>query len=171
AGVAEDAPSNDLHETAGPYLYFAYAQMPSGDITLVVETANEPTALAHAMNQAIKRFDAQALLYGQRTLRQQMDSALSSDRRMTATASALGFFSMGLMAAGLFGMLQYGVARRTRELGLRVALGATAGTIQRLILGDAVRIAVCGIPIGLGLLGALVWMARSTVLGISTLPP
>ena len=90
---------------------------------------------------------------------------------MTTTASALGLFSIGLMAAGLFGVLQYAVAQRTRELGLRVALGATPRTIHRLVLGEALRIVTWGIPIGLALLAALAWLARSIVLGVSVLNP
>jgi predicted permease len=170
-GVAEDAPSNDLHEPPEPYLYFSYAQMPPDDITLLLETAGEPAALARAMNSEIRKFDSHATLYGMTTLRQHMDVALSGDRLMTTTASVLGLFSIGLMAAGLFGVLQYAVARRTRELGLRVALGATPRSIQRLVLSAALRIVAWGIPIGLGLLAALAWLARSAILGVSPLNP
>jgi hypothetical protein len=170
-GVAEDAPSNYLHQPAEPYLYFPHSQMPAGDITLILETAKEPSALARAMSKEIKQFDSRATLYDLKTLRQHMDAALSGDRLMTTTASALGLFSIGLMAAGLFGVLQYAVAQRTRELGLRVALGATPRTIHRLVLGEALRIVTWGIPIGLALLAALAWLARSIVLGVSVLNP
>ena len=76
-----------------------------------------------------------------------------------------------LNAAGLFGVMQYSVARRTRELGLRMALGARPGEIQRLVLGESLRMAAWGMPFGLGLLALASWYARSLVLGISPLDP
>lgn len=168
-GVAADAPSNDLHEPPAAYIYFAYSQTSPDDLTLLLETVGNPGELARAMNQEIKRYDPDTTLYGLRTLRQHMDTALASDRLMTATATALGFFSIVLMAAGLFGVLQHAVAQRTRELGLRLALGASPTTVERLILGEALRIAAWGIPIGLGLLAALAWAVRAVVLGVSAL--
>jgi len=170
-GIAADAPSNDLHEEASPFVYFAYAQMPVGDLTLMLETAGEPAGLARGMTQEIRRFDSRAMVYDVKTLETHMDEALASDRLMSRTASALGLFSIGLMAAGLFGALHYAVAQRTRELGLRVALGATPDGIRRLVLGTALRIAGCGIPVGLGLLGVIVSLAHSVVLGVSPKDP
>jgi len=174
-GIAEDAPSNQLHETPEPFLYFSYAQMPADDLTLIVETSGVASGsiarLAHPIVAAIRRFDPGALLYDQRTLRQHMDAALAQDRLMTTTATVLGMFSIALLAAGVFGMLQYAVARRTRELGVRMALGASARAVRMMVLTDAFRIAAYGVPIGLGLLAALAWWARSLVLGVSPLSP
>lgn len=170
-GVAADAPSKDLHESPEPFLYFAFAQMPVDDLTLILSTVNPPATLARAMNDEIRRFDADALLYDMTTLEQFMSEALASDRLMSTTATALGIFSIGLMAAGLFGALHYAVAQRTRELGLRLALGATLNGIRRLILGEALRIAIWGLPIGVALLAALAWVARSAIVGVSPANP
>ncbi len=170
-GVAADVPSNDLHETPAPFLYFSYAQMPVGDLTLLVETATAPSGLARAIMADIRKFDPRAMLYGLQTLEEHMDSALASDRLMSRTATSLGLFSIALMAAGLFGALHYAVAQRTRELGLRVALGASAQSIRRLVLGQALRIAAWGIPVGLALLAALGWSARVVVIGVSPADP
>jgi ABC-type antimicrobial peptide transport system permease subunit len=71
----------------------------------------------------------------------------------------------------LFGVLQYSVARRTRELGVRMAMGARPVEIQRLILGESLRMAAWGIPFGLGLLAVAAYYARSVVLGVSPLDP
>jgi len=73
------------------------------------------------------------------------------------------------LTEGLFGVLQYAVTQRSRELGLRAALGATPRRIERMVLGEALRIAGFGIPIGLGLLVALAWLSRSLVLGVGPL--
>jgi predicted permease len=170
-GIAEDGPSNDLHEAPAPYLYLPYAQEPLGDVTLMIETAGEPAALERAARQELKRYDSRAVIYAAGTLRRQLDEALAEDTILASIASGLGIFGILLTAAGLFGVLQYSVTRRTRELGVRMALGARPAEIQRLILGESLRLAAWGIPIGVALLGAAAWYARSLVLGVSPLDP
>jgi predicted permease len=170
-GIAEDGPSNDLHEPPSPYLYLPYAQMPLGDVTLIVETAGEPGALDRPVRQELKRFDSRVTVYESGTLRHQLDQALAMDTIMASIASGLGLFGVLLTAAGLFGVLQYSVARRTRELGLRMAIGARPDEIHKLILGESLKLAAWGLPFGLGLLAVASWFARSMVLGISALDP
>jgi predicted permease len=170
-GIAEDAPSNALHEEPSPYLFLPYAQMPMGDVTLMVETAGEPAALERAARQELKRFDSRSVVYEAGTLRRQMEEALSWDTMMASVASGMGAFGVLLTAAGLFGVVQYSVNRRTRELGLRMALGARPGEIQRMILGESLRMAAWGVPLGLGLLGLAAHSARTIVLGVSPLDP
>ena len=170
-GITVDAPSNDLHETPEPYLYLPFAQMPSGDIALMIETAGEPGALAQAVRQELKRFDPGVTLILVKTLRQHMHQALSGDRAMAAVVTGLGVFSLLLTSAGLFGVIQYLVNRRTREIGLRVALGARSREIQRMVLAESLRMAAWGIPIGLALLAAAAWSVRALVLGVTPANP
>ena len=168
-GVAEDGPASGLHDPPAPYLFLPSLQVPLGDVTLMIETVGEPAALERAARQEFKRFDPRATIWGAGTLRHQMDEALASDRMMASLSSGLGIFGILLTAAGLFGVLQYSVTRRTRELGVRMAMGARPVEIQRLILGESLRIAAWGIPFGLGLLALAAWGARSLVLGVSAL--
>ena len=170
-GIAEDGPSNDLHEPPSPYLYLPYAQMPLGDVTLMIETAGEPAALERVARRELKNFDSRATIYGSGTLRRQLDSALADDVMMASLASGLGVFGILLTAAGLFGVLQYSVARRTRELGLRMAMGARPVEIQFLILKESLRMAAWGVPFGLGLLVLAGRYTHSMVLGVSPLDP
>jgi predicted permease len=170
-GIAEDGPASDLHEPPSPYLFLPAAQMPLGDVTLMIETLGEPAALERAAREELKRYDSRVTIFGAGTLRHQMEEALAGDTMLASIASGLGLFGVLLTAAGLFGVMQYSVARRTRELGLRMALGARPGEIQRLILGESLRMAAWGMPFGLGLLALASWYARSLVLGISPLDP
>jgi predicted permease len=170
-GIAEDGPSNDLHEPPSPYLYLPCAQVTLGDVTLMIETAGEPAALERAVRKELKAYDSRVTIFAAGTLRQQLDEALAMDVMMASIASGLGIFGVLLTAAGLFGVLQYSVARRTRELGVRMAMGARPGEIQRLILGESLRMAAWGIPLGLGLLALAGWYTRSLVLGVSPLDP
>jgi len=170
-GIAEDGPSNSLHEPPSPYLYLPSAQTPLGDVTLIVETVGAPAALERAARQELKRFDPRASVFEAGTLRQQLDEALGEDTMLATIASGLGAFGILLTAAGLFGALQYSVNRRTRELGVRMAMGARPGEIQRLILGESLRLVAWGLPPGLGLLALAGWYARTLVLGVSPLNP
>jgi predicted permease len=170
-GVAEDAPSNDLHETPSAYLFLPYTQMPLSDVTLMIETAGDPALIERAARRELKSFDPRSAVYGSGTLRKQMEAALAPDRMMASLISGLGVFAVLLTAAGLFGVVQYSVNRRTRELGLRIALGAHPARIQRMILGESLRIAAWGVPLGLGLLAVAARLARSAVLGVSPLDP
>ena len=168
-GVAADGPSNSLHESPQPFLFLPYTQVPLGDLTIMVETAGEPAAMERAVRQELLQFDSRVTIYSAGTLRRRMEIALSWDRMMASIASGLGLFGILLTAAGLFGVLQYMVSRRTRELGLRMAIGAGAADIQRLILGQCLKMAAWGVPVGLALLGAAVYWVRSAVLGVSPL--
>ena len=170
-GVAADGPSNNLHEAPEPYLYLPYAQAPADDIALMVSTTGAPEALAQAVRRELKSFDPGVTLTSFRTLRQHMDQALSMDRAMAAVVTGLGVLSLLLTGAGLCGVIQYLVSQRTREIGLRVALGAPPGEIQRMVLAESLRMAAWGIPIGLAALGAAVWSVRSVVLGVTPANP
>ena len=110
-------------------------------------------------------------MYNSRTLRQVIDGALSSDRAYAALSTGLGIIGILLTAAGLFGLLHYTVNQRTREFGLRIALGAKPAEIHKILLLESLRIAAWGIPIGVILLWAAAWSVRSLVLGITPLNP
>jgi len=170
-GVAEDAPSNQLHETPEPFLYLPFAQAVPDDITLLVETAGEPERLERAVRHELKQFDSRATVYEAMTLDQHMQHALLLDRFMVGLSTLMGLFGFLLTGAGLFGVIQYAVNRRTREIGLRVALGARPFEIQRMVLGESLRMAAWGIAIGLVLLGAAAWALRSVVVGVHLLNP
>lgn len=170
-GIAEDGPSNAIHETPAPYLYLPFAQMTPDDITLIVETASDPTTLAQAARQDLKRFDPGSTVYSLNTLHRHMQQALAWDRMMATLTSGLGIFGFVLTAAGLFGVIQYAVNRRTREIGLRVSLGAEPAEIKKMVLAESLRMAAWGIPMGLLILGATAWSTRSMVMGVTPLNP
>ncbi|HLN02109.1 MAG TPA: ADOP family duplicated permease [Bryobacteraceae bacterium] len=169
-GIAEDGPVEDLHEPPAPSLYLPFSQMPWGGITLMVETASDPGALTKAVRQEIKRFDP-GVLVATTTLRAFMQQALAFDQLLVRVSSGLGVFGFLLTAAGLFGVIQYAVNRRTREIGLRMALGAHPSEIKQMVLRESLRLAAVGVPLGLLLLAPLTWSVRSVVIGVTPLSP
>ena len=170
-GVAEDGPSNDLHEQPQPFVFLPFAQTVPDDITLMVETSGEPAALDRAARAEVHRFDPGAKVYESTTLQKTLDTALSVDRLIATASSALSASVVLLTAAGLFGVLLYAVNRRTREFGLRMALGARPRQIERLILGESLRLAAIGVPIGLAGLAVAARYTRSMLLGVTPLDP
>jgi predicted permease len=168
-GVAEDGPSNYLHEPPQPFVWLPYAQAPSDDITLMIETAGDPPRMAPEVRAELKRFDPRVEIYESGTLQQQMDEALSQDRTLASAAGGLGVIGVLLTAAGLFGLLQFSVNRRTREFGLRMALGAPPAQIHRMVLRESLHLAAWGIPTGMLLLAVAAWSVRSWMLGVTPL--
>jgi hypothetical protein len=170
-GVAEDGPTGEptVHEAAAPYLYLPFAQAPSGDFVLFVETNGKPEALAQAIRRELKRFDPGSMMLSSTTLRQHMGQALALDRIPAALAAGLGAIGFLLTGAGLFGVIQYSMNRRTREIGLRVALGAQPAEIRTMVMSESLRIAAWGIPIGLLMLGAAVRWTQSLLIGVTAL--
>ncbi len=168
-GVSADAPVNELHEASQPSLYLPHAQLPWGNLTLFVETAGKPESLIRAVRQELKRFDPGAVTFYLKTLRQHMDQVLFMDWMAANVTTAIGILSFLLTAAGLFGVIQYTVTRRTREIGICLALGAGPGRIQRMVLGQSARMMAWGVVIGLVLLGVGAWCVRSFVLGVTPL--
>ena len=170
-GVAEDGPTGNptVHEAAAPYLYLPFAQAPSGDFVLFVETIGKPEALEQAIRKELKGFDPGSMVLSSTTLRQHMGQALALDRIPAALAAGLGAIGFLLTGAGLFGVIQYSMNRRTREIGLRVALGAQPAEIRTMVMSESLRIAAWGIPIGLLMLGAAVRWTQSLLIGVTTL--
>jgi ABC-type antimicrobial peptide transport system permease subunit len=116
-------------------------------------------------------FDPGAMMIEMTTLRQHMHQALALDQFTVTVSSGLGAFGFLLTAAGLFGVIQYAVNRRTREIGLRMALGAESAEINRMVLSESLRMAALGVPLGLLLLAPLAWSLRSLVIGVTPLSP
>jgi ABC-type antimicrobial peptide transport system permease subunit len=160
-----------LHEATQPFLYLPFAQSVQGDITLLVETAREPERLERAVRHELKQFDSRVTVYQSMTLREHMQHALLNDRFMAGLSTSMGIFGFLLTGAGLFAAIQYAVNRRTREIGLRVALGARPSEILWMVLGESLRMAAWGIAIGMVLLAVAAWCARSLVLGVHPLNP
>ena len=170
-GVAEDGPASDLHEKLEPYLFLPFTQAPSGDLILAVETTGEPAALMRPILRQLKRFDPASTIYWATTLRRHLDQRLAGDRLMASAATTLGAIGLVLTAAGLFGVIQYRVNRRRREIGLRMALGARTSEIRGMVLRESLSIAAWGIPAGLAMLAGGAHTLRFLMLGVEPLGP
>jgi hypothetical protein len=158
-GVVEDGPSIALRENPEPFLYFPFPQMPDGELTLFIATHKDPEPLAATVRSFIRSSDKAFLILEIQTLRLHMRRARSSEQLAAELTGALAAVGLLLAAAGLFGVTLYAVAKRTPELGVRVAMGATPGVLARQVLREAaIRISIA-LPLG----WALSYAGRSAI--------
>ena len=170
-GVVRDSVAHDWEGSADPTVYLPYLQDsryldgPEGHhayLTVVLRTSGDPAALAQTVRHAIWAVHPGVSISETTTLAAAVDRALARPRFQSALLGAFATLALVLSAAGIYGVMSYAVSRRTREIGLRLTLGAARGDVLRLILGQALRrLAIGG---ALGLAGAWLSMRALTTL-------
>ena len=170
-GIAEDAKVINIHEPIAPYIYFAFAQAPATEAAVLVETASDPAALVEAVKQQIREADANALFLDITTSRRLMRNALWGDRMVAWLVGGLSALGLFLTAVGLYALMAWMVSRRKREIGVRMALGARAVDVQKLVVRQAMKLVAIGAAIGLIGAMALTHMMASLLYGVSATDP
>jgi predicted permease len=157
-GVVSDAVYESLRQTPPPTVYAAYLQSAVDTVTLEIHAPGAPAQVTAAIQRQV-----QPTLAGKplrvRTLTSQLESGLVRERLMTTLASIFGVLALSLAVFGMYGVLAFSVARRTGEIGVRMALGARQSQVLREILQDAGRMVGLGMVIGL----PFAWMASTLV--------
>lgn len=172
-GIARDGKYAQVRETIGPFWYAPYEQLATapGQLTLHVRARGEPDALAAEVRRTIAAIDPYVTVFGLTTARQQIAEQLAMDRVLALLATTFAGLAVLLAALGLYGVMTYSTIARTREIGLRIALGATPASILRLVLRQTMLVTVLGL--GCGVLIALVGVrfVRSLLFGIEPTDP
>jgi len=155
-GVDQPEPLNraDFYTS---YLQFAYP-----DTMVMVKTRGAPEALVPAMRTAVASIDPALPIYDAMSLDDRIDAAIARPRFNATLLGAFSGAALFLAAIGVYGMLSYSVSSRMREIGVRLALGADASRVVRLLLGEGMRLAACGAVIG----AAVSWAAARLLQGV-----
>ena len=170
-GVARDVKYRMLREEAAPSFYIPLAQSRASFGVLHVRTAGPPAALLPTLRQTLQQADANVPVTEVRTLREQAEINLKDERLAMLIALVLGGAALLLAAVGLYGSMAFAVGQRTREIGVRVALGATSGSVRQLVLGDALKVAAIGTSAGIGLALLLARAVESRLFGVTATDP
>ena len=171
-GVVKDSKQVSVRDQQTPFAYTPYSQSPNfGDATFYVRTSQDPAALGSALRQVVQKYDSSLPVHDMKTLAEQVDDIEFSDRLLTFFSLCLGLLAALLAAVGLYGVMAYMVARRTSEIGIRMALGATQGNAQWLILREVVRMSLIGLVIGLPVAYAVGRLVESQLFGVKAGEP
>jgi putative ABC transport system permease protein len=167
-GVVGDVHSASLEAAPRPTVYVPYRQDAFPYMTFVMRTAAPAAALGGAIREAVWRVDENQPVGAIRTMDEQLSNSLSRRRFSVTLLTAFGVISVTLAAIGLYGVLAFIVAQRRREIGVRMALGASPGDVIADVLGQGLRLAAIGVAIGIALALAATRLLSSLLYGTST---
>jgi predicted permease len=170
-GVAQDGKYNDVTEEVEPYLYFLWGQRRSGDTTLVLKLRGSERVAADALRALVRDVAPGTAMLRVLTLQEHMRSAVYQNRIVAILVSVLGGVGLLLAMVGLYGVIAYLVTRRSREIGIRMALGATPRLVLGGVLGRALVLAGIGVVLGSAGAMALGGTLRRLLFGVTAFDP
>jgi predicted permease len=152
-------------------LYVPYTQDSPSSVVFAVRAEGDPMRLAPAVREAMQRIDRDLPLVSLRTIDDIAANSVAQPRFRAALIGAFAVLALVLALIGIYGVLAYAVGQRTREFGIRMALGARTPDVLRLVLGDGLRITLAGVAMGLGAAAGLTGYLRTMLWGVKPLDP
>ena len=170
-GVAGNVKSRTLGEDRRPVLYRSLEQSIAGDpsvmgYTLVVRVAGNPSSLMEPVQRQIHLLDPTMAVYNEETMEEHVRTAFFLPRLAATLFGTFGFIGLVLAVVGLYGVMSYAISRRTREIGIRMAMGAQPGTVERLVLRQGLVLTLVAIALGWPVAWMLSRLATSFLYGI-----
>jgi predicted permease len=171
-GVARDSKYGALDQGPEPFYYLSRRQYSGGNsFALIILTAGDPHQWAKPLMQIVQSAAPRLRTAGVQSLEDEVALSLWEVKWQTALLGSLGLLALILAAMGLYGVVAYNVSQRTREIGVRMALGATPGVVRRMVLAQGLRITGIGVVAGLLLSAGSVRVMRSYLYGLSPFDP
>jgi macrolide transport system ATP-binding/permease protein len=158
-GVVSDYKVETVGEAPAPYIHYSLAQREFSNEVVLVRTTLDPDQAIAAVRRELLALEPSIVFFESQTMRAQVDATLLPTRLIAQSIGLVGLVGTALAAIGLYGAIAYSVARRTREIGIRVAIGATPGSVLRLIMRHGLAVAAAGAVVG----GALAWFAARAI--------
>jgi putative ABC transport system permease protein len=171
-GVVGDMRRQGLEREPIPQIFQSLAQNPPPSVDLFIRTSSDdPLAMAGALRAAVRRAEKNVPIYGVAALEEQLGTYLTQRRFQSSLLTGFSFVALLMAAVGVYGLLQYSIATRTQEIGLRMAIGAEAGDIFRMFIGEGLTLSLTGLALGLV---AAWWLGRtvsSLLFGVTASDP
>ena len=171
-GVVGDMRRQGLERDALPQIFVALAQNPPPSADLLIRTSsNDPVAMAGALRAAVQRVERNAPIYGVAPLERLLGTYLAQRRFQTSLLTGFSVVALLMAAVGIYGLIQYSIATRTQEIGLRMAIGAQAGDILRMIIREGLTLSLTGMALGLAGAWQLGHAGSSLLFGVTASDP
>jgi putative ABC transport system permease protein len=170
-GVVRDTVVNTFGEDPQPMVYLPLTQDYAPDVTMQVRTSGRPGAVIGAVRSQVQSLDTNLVLTNMLTVGQLMDQGLWATRVGAGLLSVFGGLALLLAVVGVYGVLSYSVAQQTREIGIRMALGAQRGRVLRLVVGQGMKLALAGLALGLLAAFAATRVLSSLLFGVTARDP
>ena len=170
-GVVGSVKHTGLDKQSAPTVYLPYLQSPEARMSLVVRTASAPKSLIRAVKAAVYQVDKDQPVYKVRTLREVVAGSQAAPRFTLILLAIFAGAAMLLASLGIYGVISYTVARRTQEIGIRIALGARSGHVLGMIVGQGLWMAAGGVAAGLAAALAVTRLLGSLLYGVGTRDP
>jgi len=171
-GVVKDSRTSDLRKDSARTFYLPFTQSRDlGQMTFFVRTSGSASLGADAIRRIVRQVDATIPVFDVKPMEQVADESLFVDRMVALLSAGFGALATLLAAVGLYGVMSFAVARRTREIGLRMALGADTGSVVRMVMREVAAMAVVGLAVGVPLSVAAGRFVSSLLFGVSPADP
>jgi putative ABC transport system permease protein len=154
-----------------PNAFVPYAQAPQASMRLALRTAGDPLAVANAARAAVRDVDRSQPAYDVKSMEQSIAEQTSGVRAAATVMSHYAIIALLLAATGIYAVISYSVARRTHEIGVRIALGAGEGRVVKMVVWQASRMAGLGLAVGIPMAIALTWTMSRVLLNVVALDP
>ena len=170
-GVVKDSKYRSLGESPTPYIFVPYSQSPQPSMSVHVHTNGDPKQLIAAIRRELQILDPNLPAFNVMTLADNIEISLFPARLGAVLLGVFGVLALLIASIGIYGVMSFGVSQRTREMGIRMALGAQRGDVLRMVILQGMKVAVIGVAIGSGLALASTRVVSSYLYDVSTTDP
>jgi putative ABC transport system permease protein len=170
-GVVGDVRHENLETPAEPETYLPWLQAPSAVMTLVVRARTSPVDAIPRMREIVASIDRDQPIANLRTMEEWLSRSLEQRRSVMTLISLFSLLALALAAVGIYGVIAHSVTRRMHEIGIRMALGAQAGSVMKMVVGHGIRLTIAGILLGLVAAFALTGLMRSLLFSVEVTDP
>jgi predicted permease len=170
-GVVGDVKYNSVRDAAPPTMYFPLRQRCCPGVSFAVRTAADPAALANAVRETVRRADPNVPIVSMTTQAEQVEGRIAQEKLFARANLLFGALAVALASIGLFGLMSYSVARRTNEIGVRMALGARRADVVALVMKESMAMVAIGIAIGLAVSLAAGRLVTTLLFGLAATDP